>query len=56
MTRRLVRPEDEERRKQQPNRPSAGQKPRPDGEDLTGVEDLKGGQAAIEDAANPKDD
>ena len=60
MTRRQIRPEDEERRKQQPSPPIGTQKATPpkdgpQGED-PGVENLKGGPAAAEEASKPKDD
>lgn len=60
MTRRQIRPEDEDRRKQQPSPPAETQKatsPKngPQGED-PGVENLKGGRAAAEEASKPKDD
>jgi hypothetical protein len=60
MTRRQIRPEDEDRRRQQPNPPTERQKPTspktgPQGED-PGVENLKGGRAAAEEASKPKDD
>ncbi|TXH33935.1 MAG: hypothetical protein E6Q98_20510 [Rhodospirillaceae bacterium] len=60
MTRRQIRPEDEDRRKQQPSPPTGTQKTTsskngPQGED-PGVENLKGGRAAAEEASKPKDD
>jgi hypothetical protein len=50
MNRRHIRPEDEERRKRQQET-----KNEPKGED-PGIEDLKGGRAATEEASKAKDD